>query len=309
MMTWNAIRRCGAAVALGFFAQGSTAGAAVLFADNFDRTNSRNIDGSPAGITNNTGSVLSVDGVYSTPWVDPANDPGPQDANAANGGGTQINNSRLELAVGAGTSNAFVNHNFVNPSILAAGGFTVSLDVLAYAGTNEGFGGAFAVGMSQAEAASGSDAFTGAPNNSKFTNAFPQLFANTKSDFWIGLRGDANQELAWGHGAVGAGSLGNGFYVANVDAKIGTIAVDFYVTSFDSGASVDYEVFYNGASKGIGAFTWSESSANYIGIDSRDGTAVVFDNFVISAIPEPTSLVSLAMICLMTAARRARHSA
>ena len=50
MMTWNAIRRCGAAVALGFVSQGSTAGAAVLFADNFDRANSRNIDGSLVGI-------------------------------------------------------------------------------------------------------------------------------------------------------------------------------------------------------------------------------------------------------------------
>jgi hypothetical protein len=309
MMTHRSIRRLGATVALGLLAHRATASAGVLFCDNYDRDNSRNIDASLSGVINNTGSALPADGVYSTPWIDPANDPGPQDGVAANGGGSQILNNRLELSVGAGTSNAFVNHNFINPEILTAGGFTVTLDVLAYAGTNEGFGGAFAVGMTQADAAISSDGFTGAPTSAKFTNAFPQLFANTKSDFWIGLRGDANQELAWGHGAVGSGSLGNGFYVSNVDAKTGTIAVTFSVTSFAAGASVGYEVFYNSASKGTGTFTWSDNNANYIGIDSRDGTAVVFDNFVIATIPEPTTLVSVVAIGMISAARRARQSA
>ncbi|QDV78600.1 hypothetical protein [Botrimarina mediterranea] len=309
MMTRNALRRLGATLALGVVAHGATAHADVLFADNFDRTNSRNIDASLDGIIDNTGSALPVDGVYSTPWIDPTNDPGPQDGNAANGGGSQVLDNQLQLAVGAGTSNAFVNHNFINPEILAAGGFTVSLDVLGYAGTSEGQGGAFAIGMSQAEAAAANDGFTGAPNNVKFTNAFPQVFANTKSDFWIGLRGDANQELAWGHGPVGIGDLGTGFFVSDVDAKTGTIAVTFLVSSFDSGSSVDYQVFFNGTSQGTGSFNWSESNANYIGIDSRDGTAVVFDNFVISTAPEPTTLASVAVICLFAAARRARQAA
>ncbi|WP_231934565.1 hypothetical protein [Botrimarina colliarenosi] len=308
-MTTKTLRRLVVGLLLGLSAQVADVSALTLFADSFDRADSRNLDASLSGIRNNTGTVLPADAVYSTPWVDPANDPGPEDGDATNGGGTRILSNQLQLAVGPGTSNAFVNHNFINPEILAAGGFTVMLDVLGYSGTSEGQGGAFAIGMSLTEAADSDDAFSGDPSNAKFTNAFPQQFADTISDFWIGLRGDANQELAWGHGPVGIADLGTSFFVSDVEAKTGTIAATFTVDSFDAGASVGYEVFYNGVSQGTGAFTWSDSNANYIGIDSRDGAAVTFDNFAVTTIPEPTALVLIAGASVILASRRGWRAA
>ena len=140
---------------------GSSARADVLFSDSFGRADSRNIDASLTGITNNTGTSLPADGVYSQPHVDPVYEStGADDGDAANGGGADITGGQLRLAVGPGTSNAYVNHNFVNSEILTAGGFKVSLDVTGYAGTARQNGGAFALGMTQAEADSAGDAYS-----------------------------------------------------------------------------------------------------------------------------------------------------
>src|SRR6478672_4594753 len=92
------------------------ASAALIFGDSFDRANSNNIDASLAGITDNTGDSLPADGVYSTPWVDPANQSGGPDGTANNGGGQRINNNVYEKYA-VGTANLFVNHNFINPDI------------------------------------------------------------------------------------------------------------------------------------------------------------------------------------------------
>lgn len=264
--------------------------AVILFEDNFNRANTRNIDLDLTGITNNTGTTLAANAVYLQPFLDPANDPGPQDGVATNGGGAQILNNELQLAVGAGTSNAFVNHNFTNASILSSGAFRVSLDVLGYAGTTNGQGGGFALGMSQAQALLAGDAFGADPNNAKFTNAFLGDFADVISDFWVGIRGD--NVLAWGNGAVAPGNPG--FNSVNVGSKTGTISANFGVTSFDAGSTVNYEIFFNGVSRGVGSFAWSGTNENYIGIDGRDGTAVRFDNFrVETSAPPATPAVTI----------------
>ncbi|RYD54771.1 MAG: hypothetical protein EOP83_21910, partial [Verrucomicrobiaceae bacterium] len=97
------------------------------------------------------------------------------------------------------------------------------------------------------------------------------------SDFWIGIRG--NNSLAWG------GKTGTVSGATALGTKTGTISVNFTVTSFNAGATVGYEVFFNGTSKGSGTFTWSEASQNYIGIDGRDSSSVTVDNFAISTLP------------------------
>ena len=210
--------------------------AVVLFSDTFDRTSQRNIDGSLTGITDNTGSSLVADGVYSQPFVDPNNESGGQDTDATNGGGAQILSNELQLAVGAGTSNAFVNHNFTNSSILSSGAFQVSLDVTGFNNTSVGFGGAFAVGMSQADALLAGDAYAADPNGVKFTNAFENVYTAVISDFWVGLRGDGT--FAWGNGPVGVADAG--FHSVSVGSKTGTISANFGVTSFDAGSTVNY---------------------------------------------------------------------
>ena len=268
----------------------SSSHAVVLFSDTFDRGDSRNIDVSLTGITDNTGSSLVADGVYSQPFVDPNNELGGQDGDATNGGGAQILSSALQLAVGAGTSNAFVNHNFTNASILTSGAFQVSLDITGFNNTSDLFGGAFAVGMTQSDALLAGDAYDADPNNVKFTNAFPNEYTTVVSDFWVGLRG--NGTLAWGNGPVGTGDAN--YHSVSVGSKTGTISANFGVTSFALGSTVNYEVFFNGASMGVGTFDWTHDNENYIGIDARDGTAVTLDNFTIeTSIPPATPTLTI----------------
>ena len=261
----------------------------VLFQDSFDRADSRNIDAVLTGITDGTGASLAADAVYTHGHIDPNNAPpayGVQDGDATNGGGARILSNQLQLAVGAGTSNAFVNHNFTDAAILAAGGFSVSLEI---AGLNQAAyqqGGGFAIGMSAAEAASAGDAFNVSPSMTGAFNDASTIGAvvpgTVVSDFWVALRG--NGSLAWGSsGGTIAGSTG-------LAAKTGTITVNFAVVDFNAGSTVSYEVFYNSASQGTGSFTWSGTGENHIGLDARDNTAVLLDNFSVSAWSPPVAV-------------------
>jgi hypothetical protein len=208
---------------------------------------------------------LGIDGVYSTPWVDPDNQGIGPDTDAADGGGQRILGNEFQLKYNAGTANAFVNHNFTNAAIVSAGGFAVSLDILGYNQTTNGQGAMIAVGMSQTEALAGRDAndgsvALGAPGN-KYTNAFQNgvTTANVLSDFYIGLRGDGT--LAWGIGTGNSGGSGAPAPTfVSVGSKTGTISANFGITNFNAGSTVDYEVFFNGVSKGLGQFTWSGSN-------------------------------------------------
>ncbi|MCA9240809.1 MAG: hypothetical protein KDA37_11440, partial [Planctomycetales bacterium] len=263
--------------------------AITLFEDTFNRSDSRNIDASLTGVTNNTGSSLPIDGVYTQPHLDPEWEAtGADDDDASDGGGAQIIGNELQLAVQDGTSNAFVNHNFVNPQILADGGFRVSFGVTGYAGTARQQGGAIALGMSQSEAASTGDAFsvttnptmTGAFNDDGFIgNTYPNT-VNIVADFWLAIRG--NNSLAWGSGngpvqGVPQGALAN---------KTGAVSATFAPAGFGAGDAVAYEVFYEGASQGYGTYYWSEDMQNYIGLDARDGTGVNFNGFAVETITD-----------------------
>ncbi|MCA9260534.1 MAG: hypothetical protein KDA61_15080 [Planctomycetales bacterium] len=292
---------CGAALLV---AAPASTDAAVLFSDSFNRPDSRDIDGDATGVVNNTSTSFAASAIYSQPQLDPNNaDPtnDVQDADATNGGGALIAGEQLNLAVGAGTSNAFVNHNFVDASILADGGFTVSLDVAGYAQGTNGQGAGFAVGMSQAEAASTRDVFSGPArmNGGSGSVIGNNVAAEVVSDFWVFLRG--NSSLAWGSndGSAISGSVG-------LPAKTGVIQAAFRFTDFNSGSNVEYSVFYDGMLQGTGSFVWSGDNENYIGIDARDSQAVMVDNFVVASLPEPTAAV-LGLIGLVAAARRRRE--
>src|SRR5690606_3077196 len=135
--------------------------------------------------------------VYSNGFVDPNYPGAPNDANGPNGGSAKIDANQLGLAVGPGTSNAFVNHNFVN---LNSKSFSVSVDVTGYGpeGPGSGHGAGFGVGMSLAEAQSTGDAQNGdkasGPGNFKMQDGLQdggnQASDVAVSDFWAVLRGD-----------------------------------------------------------------------------------------------------------------------
>ncbi|QDU58381.1 dockerin type I domain-containing protein [Aeoliella mucimassa] len=274
------------ALALIAIGSGEQAQAVSLFADSFDRADSRNIDISTTGMSGSVLSSLSADNVYTHAYIDPANDPGPQDGDATNGGGAQVLANELQLAVGAGTSSAFINHNFTDAAILSDGGFSVSVDVTSIinnSGLNQ-HGGGFALGMTQAEALSPEDAYRGEQDSPVMTsglNDFTPIGAGVQdfivSDFWVVLR--SNQTLVWGSNTGTVQGL-------NVGASTGTITAKFATTSFDAGQDIAYEVFFDGTSQGSGVFRWTDDSANYIGLDARDGSGVSFDNLSIESVTD-----------------------
>ncbi|MCO6047130.1 dockerin type I domain-containing protein [Aeoliella sp. ICT_H6.2] len=282
--TSNSLSKFTVAIAALLGIGANSAQAIVLFSDTFDRPDNRNIDAVTTGITGTVGSTLPADGVYTQPFIDPANDPGPQDGDATNGGGAQIINQTLQLAVGAGTSNAYVNHNFIDSAILTDGGLSVSMVVAETEGAsgNGGQGGGFAIGMSQAEADMAGDA-NGANGVSTFLGAFNSQ-ANPISDFWIALK--ANNNLQWG------GNGGSG--IINVGADNGNVEVVFGIADFNSGSDVNFEIYYNDVSQGVGSFAWSGTNENYIGLDGRDNGYVAFDSFLIeSASPPPVPTLTI----------------
>jgi len=251
----------------------------VLFRDTFNRPDNNNIDAVLTGITDNTGSSLAADAVYTQAFLDPnSRSPiyGAPDTDASNGGGSRILSNFFQVKYGAGTANAFVNHNFINPSIPAAGNFTVSVDVTAYNQATTGQGGAFGVGMTLAEAQSMGEAVSsGVPHMS---NAFGSGQTGAVADFWVALRG--NSTVVWGKRDTTLGS-------APVAAKTGTISAKFTVPDFNAGTSVGFEVLYGTTSLSNGTFAWTDTNANYIALEGRDNTSVGLDNFTISTVTVP----------------------
>ena len=267
----------------------------ILFRDTFDRPDNRNIDAVLTGITDNTGASLAADAVYSQPWLDPNNRAptyGAPDAAPANGGGSQILGNVFQVKTGAGTANAYLNHNFTNAAILTAGGFSVSMDVTGFNQASANQGGAFGIGLTAAEAASMEDAVGNATNRPHMSAAFSDGLAgqtNALADFWVGLRG--NSTIAWGTRDTVLGTT-------PVAAKTGTIKADFTVPNFNAGSTVGFQVSYNGTQVGSGNFQWTDNNANYIAMDGRDNTFVGIDYFTVSTFevrpPRPNVVVILA---------------
>ncbi|MGE4490282.1 MAG: hypothetical protein AB7E95_12140, partial [Kiritimatiellales bacterium] len=136
--------------------------------------------------------------------------------------------------------------------------------------------------LSETEAASGLDAFSGDP---KLTQAFNNDISSTTvlSDFWFGWRD--NGRVTWGVKGenIGAVNLGQGDV---------TLTAEFLFDSFADGSTVNYTVYVNGTavSGATGTFTWSGANENYIAIDGRDNDYTAFDNFIVETIPEPASM-------------------
>ena len=297
-----------------------TARADILFADNFNRPDTGPttpgtgvaIDNSLVGITNNTGSPLTANGgVYGQGHVDPAYPANAPDGNATNGGGQRILINELQVKYGTGTANVYVKHNFINPEILAADGFSVSLDIKGGASTGPGFGAGFGIGMSLAEADGTGDALGGA---TKMQDGFQDAGQNTEasvavSDFWVVLRADTFLQFgSKGHSLPfnqppPSGTNPGPAYLGGFDhtATTGTIRVDFYLDDFNNGSTVNFNAFIDNVQINSGSFIWTGTNENYIGIDARDGTAARVDNFSVSAIfavPEASCFTAMGMITL-----------
>lgn len=234
----------------------------VLFSDNYNRSNNTDIDASSTGMS---GTLSPM--VY-------------QEAFEGSGQLTsiQILSNQLNVAVGAGMSSLYLNHNFTDAGILSADGFSVSLDVVTITSADDPgnrFGG-FGVGNTQAEAQAAQDSFDSlVPFRPNLARANQGIGV---SDFYVDLALDQNLRL-WSNGSL--------LNTINVGAVSGTIKVDFLLSDFNVGSSVTAAVYFNGVQQDVQTFTWDNNGANYLGISGRTAGAGVFlDNLSIATIYE-----------------------
>lgn len=232
----------------------------VLFSDSFNRPNATDIDISSVGMAGPLAPLVYVEAF--------------EGSNAATS--IQILNNRLNVAMGVGMSSLFLDHNFIDAGILAAGGFTVSMDVVSITSADDTanrFGG-FGVGNSRDEALNAKDSADSAvplrPNTGRANQGIGV------SDFYVDLALDQNLRI-WSKGAL--------LETIAVGAATGTIRVDFYVSSFAAGSSVIADVYFNGVKRSTHSFTWDFTGTNYLGISGRTAAAGVFlDNLTISTL-------------------------
>ncbi len=237
----------------------------LLFSDSFARSTlpSNDLDADMGGM----GGLLVSNGTFTAgnTWLEPQDVADAEDTrtrvDSANGG-------ELWLANGTGTSHAMLDHNFVDDAILTNGRFRVVLDRINIdSASNERHLG-FGVGTTYAEATGYGD---------RYLQGVADLFVSTTLD----------------GGEVEVRQNGVSVFLENegVDLNGATLSATFDIIDFNAGSPVQYEIFlqdsdFNGGfetSITSGTFYWSDSNANYIGLDARASTRAIGDNFAIYA--------------------------
>lgn len=184
----------------------------------------------------------------------------------------QINNDRLQMATtNEGMSSMYLDHNFIDASILAKGGFTVMLDVLNINGGDDPanrFGG-FGIGLSEAEAAAAGDIING-PTALRPTA--DGSGATVVSDFYIDLALD---------GVLRAWSGNTLISETTVVYSYGRIRVDFLFPDFAAGDTVIARIYFDDVVQDVVSFNWDHNDQNYIGLSARASNYVQMDNLVI----------------------------
>jgi hypothetical protein len=249
---------------------GASANAAMLFGDTFDRPDNTDLNASTTG---KSGTLGALD------WVQ-----------LGSGGGTEIVGNQLkggDNGAGGGWAVAYPDHNFVDTAISSGGGFSVTIDLLNYSTAGSGRWMAIAVGHSKAEI----DAWS--TNNA----------ASTVSDLFVGYRFTQQQLEVYDNGAL-VDEPGIGAYSVPQ-----TMRVDYALSDFNAGSTVDYEAYLSGDLITSGSFTWSGTDENYIGIFTNlSGRQALMDNLDITAIPEPATLFVMMAAGLPALLKRRRRS-
>jgi len=252
--------------------------ATVLFSDSYDRADMTDIDASSVGM----GGTLSPM-VYQEVFE-----------GSGQPSSIQVIGNRLNVARGVGMSSMYLDHNFTDASILAAGGFSMSMDVASITSADDQanrFGG-FGVGMTAAEAAAAKDSFDSA---APFRGVVGWGDKGI-SDFFVDLALDNNLRL-WNNGHI--------VNTINVGAAAGTIAVDFLFADFNAGTQVTAIVYFNGIQQDTQNFLWDHTESNYVGISGRTaGNGVFLDNLEIATVPEPATLLVLGLGSLLVRRRK-----
>lgn len=261
------------AATVGVLASSGTAGAATLFADNFNRANDTDLNASTDG---KSGSLGALD------WLV---------RNGGAGGASFISDNTLRLGENQsdgsgnnGFATAYLNHNFIDGMITTGGEFTVSValsNTLITAGGTRFTG--FTVGNSLAEV----------QNWSRNTPAYT-------SDFFIGYDPTGTKEVR-----IFTNGSATDDYQQGIDLSAGaTLSVRFSgISNFNTGSTVTYEAFINGGTAvKTGTFNWSGTNENYLNVFSNyTHNSGTLDNYSVTVIPEPSAalLGGLGMLALL----------
>jgi len=274
-------------------------GQTILFADNFNRANNTSLSADSTGMSGTLGNLG-----YLESW----------EGSPVNVNTWQINNNHLFKGQTGVSGGGAVNHNFIDGDILAAGGFSVSLDIVSY-GTQtldlpDRWGG-FGVGLTLAEV----NGFT--DENTQNTGARGAIALDTVAsqigtygvdpwmhpgvaDFFVDVSKENNVQVFTG------GMLVNQFAVTPAGSH--TLTANFTFADFNAGSQVNYSVLFEGNSITSGTFTWSNTGANYVALSARD-SVVTLDNLSIATVPEPSAaalvLAGLAAVRLLASRARA----
>jgi hypothetical protein len=229
----------------------------TLFADNFDRLNSTDLNGSTVGKTGTLGALNWVEKVDS-------------------GGNASISgNSLFATGSTSGFSMSYIDHNFINASISGGGGFSISIDLEHYSTQGTVRLAGIAMGMSKAEVEG-------------WAHNVPTSF--TYADLFVGYLGNQSAIQVFENGT----EVINNATAGDASTLPKKLKIDFTCSDFNVGSTVNYAVTFGGAAMGTGSFTWSGTNENYIGVYSNlfpaSGTIGQMDDFsVTTLIAEPPS--------------------
>ncbi|MBB5351845.1 arylsulfatase A-like enzyme [Haloferula luteola] len=242
-----------------------------LFVDTFNRPADNDIDASSDGMAGHRVPPLGNDATY---------------AEGFEGSGTsdsiQVLDHRLLIASGIGMAETGILHNFVGADIIEAGGFSVEMTITALNSENTepadrycGFG----VGLSEAEALSGSDISAADSFRGRTTNPIG------KADFFLEL--DLNGNLkAWSKGQL--------LSTVALGASTGTLTARFALSGFTTADTVDVAVFFNGRLVDLNpddsdsvsrSFQWDFDQTNYLGLSARASGYAAIDNLAVRRLP------------------------
>lgn len=263
----------------------------ILYADNFNRANNNNLSADSTGVSGTLGAVG-----YLESW----------EGSPANLNTWQVNNNTLFKGQTGFSGGGAVNHNFNDSAILAAGGFSVSLDVVSYGTATvdlpDRWGG-FGVGLTLAEINAFGDENTvntgarGGIANDPVTSQVGTYGVDAwmhpgVADFFVDVSKENKVQVFVG------GMLVNQFAVTPAGSK--TLTANFSLSDFNAGSQVDYTVLFEGNAVTSGTFNWSNTDENYVSLSARD-SVVTLDNLSISTVPEPSTaafmLVGAVALC------------
>lgn len=254
-----------------------------LFVDTFDRSSDSTVTDIQASATGMWGSQVP-----------------PMGANTAYYEGydaqyLELLNNTLYKTTGGMVESGLMN-NFTGSDILAAGGFSVELNVLAINSITDdssnryaGFG----VGLTQAQAASGGDIYNPlAAGQVTFRGPVGGGGNTGVSPFFVDLDMNGNIHV-WTNGVL--------VNTLSVGAASGILTASFACAGFMTNNPVVANVFFNGQlininpsgtnSTGI-TFYWQTNYNNYVGLSTRASNYSQMDNLAIRKLPLANGLVT-----------------